>query len=817
MAKVDLHVHSCFSEHPSEWFLQRIGTRESYVDPEEIYKKAKSEGMDFVTVTDHNVIEGAVRLKMRHPDDVFIGVEVTTYFPEDGTKIHVLVWGLSEGQFRVIDKIRTSIYELRTYLHEEHLAHSVAHATFSINGTLDIGHVERLFLLFDNFETLNGSRDRIDTEILTQVLRSLGPEKISDLSDRYVINSLSDDPWRKGMTGGSDDHSGLFIGRTYTYADAAFVEGFIDCIKKRNVRAAGRQNDYQALAFAVYKVAYDFSKTRAPMTGTIFNTINTLIFEEKPLDLKKRIIFNRMKSKKQEDPVRAILFKLIETLQENRSYSSEVKMTMVCDAAAEASDGLLRGLLEKIGADARDGDLFSLVKSVSGVLPGVFLSLPFFTSLNVMHRSRWLLDSLSEAYVSADKRRKKRIMWFTDTFLEMSGVCATLQELATLAQKHEYDLMMATCIPSDHKESPDAMYDVLDLPCIHEYTPEFFRTFTLRVPSVLSSIEIISKAAPDEIYISTPGPIGLLGVLASKLLHVPCTAVYHTDFTRQARQILGDETVCRLTEEYINWFHSQTDSVAVSTKGYMDLLERRWLNRLKMKPFRRGIDPDLFAPTTDGQAYLASRFGIKDGVTLLHCGRVSKEKNVDFLAEVYEALIAENPDVNLIMAGNGPYLEEYQSKMAGFPRVYFAGRQHRRELPRLYGSCDMLVFPSVTETFGLVVLEAQACGLPAIVSNFGGPQEILINEKTGFIAEANNREDWKIKIQKIMMMIASYPELYQEMRFNSRNNAVENYNWDLVLKDIFARTPGESLASQQGRVSYNPFGDIFFQERHARV
>jgi len=110
--------------------------------------------------------------------------------------------------------------------------------------------------------------------------------------------------------------------------------------------------------FAVYKVAYDFSKTRAPMTGTIFNTINTLIFEEKPLDLKKRIIFNRMKSKKQEDPVRAILFKLIETLQENRSYSSEVKMTMVCDAAAEASDVLLRGLLEKIGADARMGICF---------------------------------------------------------------------------------------------------------------------------------------------------------------------------------------------------------------------------------------------------------------------------------------------------------------------------------------------------------------------------------------------------------------------------------------------------------------------------
>ena len=112
MAKVDLHVHSCYSEHPSEWFLQRIGTRESYVDPEDVYKKAKSEGMSYITLTDHNVIEGAVRLKMRHPDDVFIGVEVTTYFPEDGAKIHVLVWGLSEAQFRIIDKISAGVFTI---------------------------------------------------------------------------------------------------------------------------------------------------------------------------------------------------------------------------------------------------------------------------------------------------------------------------------------------------------------------------------------------------------------------------------------------------------------------------------------------------------------------------------------------------------------------------------------------------------------------------------------------------------------------------------------------------------------------------------
>ena len=156
-------------------------------------------------------------------------------------------------------------------------------------------------------------------------------------------------------------------------------------------------------------------------------------------------------------------------------------------------------------------------------------------------------------------------------------------------------------------------------------------------------------------------------MLAAKLLHVPCTAVYHTDFTRQARQIIGDETVCRLTEEYINWFHSQTDSVAVSTREYMTLLERRGLNRSKMKRFRRGIDPNLFTPASASQAFLTSRFGITGGFTLLHCGRVSKEKNVDFLAEVYEAW----PKTKMLISSwraMAPIWKSSNKKCADFPK-----------------------------------------------------------------------------------------------------------------------------------------------------
>ena len=84
MIKIDMHVHSKYSEHPSDWFLQRLGAKESYTEPEHLYRTAKQRGMDYVTITDHNRIDGALLLKEKYPQDVLIGLEATTYFPENG-------------------------------------------------------------------------------------------------------------------------------------------------------------------------------------------------------------------------------------------------------------------------------------------------------------------------------------------------------------------------------------------------------------------------------------------------------------------------------------------------------------------------------------------------------------------------------------------------------------------------------------------------------------------------------------------------------------------------------------------------------------
>ena len=126
MIRADLHVHSCHSRHASEWILQRIGAQESYTEVETVYRDAKRRGATFVTLTDHNSIDGALELIARHPQDCFVSTEATTYFPEDGCKVHVLCYGITPDQFQAIQQTRENIYNLRNYLRNEKIACSVA-------------------------------------------------------------------------------------------------------------------------------------------------------------------------------------------------------------------------------------------------------------------------------------------------------------------------------------------------------------------------------------------------------------------------------------------------------------------------------------------------------------------------------------------------------------------------------------------------------------------------------------------------------------------------------------------------------------------
>ena len=123
-----------------------MGTPESFVEPQDVYRNARQAGMDFVTISDHNCIRGA--LDIAHLPGTFISNEVTTYFPDNGSKVHILVTGINEEQFRMIQELRADIFRLQEYLMGEDIICSVAHVLFRVNGRLTIDQFEQLLLLF---------------------------------------------------------------------------------------------------------------------------------------------------------------------------------------------------------------------------------------------------------------------------------------------------------------------------------------------------------------------------------------------------------------------------------------------------------------------------------------------------------------------------------------------------------------------------------------------------------------------------------------------------------------------------------------------
>ena len=595
MAFADLHVHSSYSAHPSELFLQRIGTRESYTDPEAVYQLAMSRGMTFVTITDHNEIDGSLMLQEKYPLQAITGVEVTAYFPDNGCKIHILVYGFDVSQFQMINRLRSNIYELRDYIREQNLAHAVAHPTFSINKKLDLEHLERLFLLFDYFEGINGSRSRIGNEVLMDTLATLTPAKMDDLYNKHRIEPYSDTSWIKGMTGGSDDHGGLFIGKTHTCADAETPVQFLEALKNKCTTPGGRHNDFKGLAFSIYKVAYEFSKTRSTsLSFPLFHALNRLIFEQQPMRIKDKLMFEKMKYSRtaRKNTIAFLLLELVNTFKKNGHLAVEAKLDLAYENISQIADEFLRLLITGIEQDLQHGDMIGVIKRVSGLIPSIFLSLPFFSTINLLHESRTLLNDLKSNHGNALKQRRKKVLWFTDALNEVESMRGVSPGDGNGGEADDVVIVSFTGQGVGQNSPAD---DFLPVPVIYSYTlPSPFNA-TVFMPSLLTSLRMIYDASPDEICVLTPGPLGLLGLLASRLLHVPCTGIYPSMMLHQMLAQVADEKMCMMIEDFTRWFYSLTDTIAVPSEVYADMLIMKGYDRGKLSVYR---GPDARAPHT---------------------------------------------------------------------------------------------------------------------------------------------------------------------------------------------------------------------------
>ncbi|MEO8045438.1 MAG: PHP domain-containing protein, partial [Spartobacteria bacterium] len=261
MTRCDLHLHSKFSDRSEDWIFRRFDFPDSYTDPSDLYARAKEAGMDFVTITDHDTIEGCLAISSNA--DTFISEQITTYFPQDPCKMNLLAWGLNEAQHAEIVRLRENVFDLQAFLQKESIAHAVAHPLYSINGKLTTSHLERLILLFRHFEGINGLRDALLSELTRHILGQLTPAKVEEFANRHNLAPTHPEPWKKVLVGGSDDHGGIFVGSVFTETPAAKTPAeFLDHLRAGNCTAHGEGGTPLALSHGFYNTLASFIQDR---------------------------------------------------------------------------------------------------------------------------------------------------------------------------------------------------------------------------------------------------------------------------------------------------------------------------------------------------------------------------------------------------------------------------------------------------------------------------------------------------------------------------------------------------------------------------
>src|SRR5258708_18962076 len=165
-----------------EGVRRQLGGREGFPGPGEVCRLCRERGMDFVTLSDHDTIAGA--LEIAHLPGTFLSEEVTVEFPEDGCEIHCLAIGITEAQHRDIQRLRKNVYELRDYFIAHDVLHSVAHPLYRVNDRLTLDQLEKLLVLFNRFEALNGIHERRANDLVRRIFGALTRETIQRLSER---------------------------------------------------------------------------------------------------------------------------------------------------------------------------------------------------------------------------------------------------------------------------------------------------------------------------------------------------------------------------------------------------------------------------------------------------------------------------------------------------------------------------------------------------------------------------------------------------------------------------------------------------------
>ncbi len=359
-----------------------------------------------------------------------------------------------------------------------------------------------------------------------------------------------------------------------------------------------------------------------------------------------------------------------------------------------------------------------------------------------------------------------RVALYTGTFQkDQDGVAKTIYRLVDTLVGHRIDL--AVWAPSI-TEGVDRGFTLHKVPSI---SLPLYRDYRIGMPKGIG--RELDEFRPDIIHITTPDLVGRSFLGYAKRHGIPIVTSYHTDFSSYLKYY-HLSFLKGMMWRYLRWFHNGCNATLAPTRRVKEALEGRGIKNVHV--WSRGIDRSQYSPKRRSEE-LRKEWGMEGKMVILYSGRFVWYKDIDTFVGVYNRLRRKYDDrVGFVLVGSGPREEELKRRI---PDGVFPGYLTDGDLCSAYASSDILLFPSVTETFGNVVLEAIASGVPAVVSDVGGCREIIEDTGGGIVAVAGDVGSF---LRAVSLLIED-SDLYRKLRLKGIESSKKR-EWNGVNKKV---------------------------------
>ena len=365
-----------------------------------------------------------------------------------------------------------------------------------------------------------------------------------------------------------------------------------------------------------------------------------------------------------------------------------------------------------------------------------------------------------------------RIAVVTETWPpEVNGVALTLSRLIQELSQRQHTIQLIR--PRQDRHEAESHREGWSELLLKGMPIPRYPQLKLGFPSKKSLVQAWSLNRPDIVHIATEGPLGWSALQAARVLRLPVTSDFRTNFQSYSKHY-GVGWLQKPIVAYLRKFHNRTLCTMVPTHAMLEQLNTLGFQNLQV--VARGVDTALFTPHKRSPA-LRSTWQASDAtLVMLSVGRLAAEKNLDLTVKTYHTLKQNQRNVKLVFCGDGPYRAKLQAMC---PDAVFMGMASHAQLAVAYASADLLLFPSLTETFGNVTLEAMASGTPVLAYDCAAAKEVIEDGRNGWLVPDEDPQRFVLRALAITQKISTVQEARQDAAAS-----IHKWEWSSIATEV---------------------------------